>query len=341
MRGTALILKLIVCCLFLFIFNQSQGDFAYSSEQEDCPDIQFKERVYDFGTADQEDKIVRNFKFKNAGKGLLTVKSVKSCCGCIASLVSSKEIPPGKAGAIEVTFETRKYMGTQVKTVYVYSNDPDEPEIELVIRGVVVPEVELVPEALNFVYVEKGESVTRTLELIQVGKKRLRLKKVEAPEEYFLTRASDFKEGARHGLKVDVVLKPGAPVGQFEEVITLHTNLRKRRRIDVPVRGNIVGRIRVKPSVVSFGMQKKGSLGARKVEIKSVDQAEFNLLKVTSEPSFILARVRPPKSSGTFSVILRIDENAPAGKLRGEIAIHTDDPDQPVIKVPVHGLIAE
>jgi len=319
----------------LVIFGQDID----SQKKVFLPNIQFEERVYDFGIAGQQEKITHNYKFKNVGKGELVIKSVRAPCGCIATLVTSKRVPPGVTGVIKVTFETRKYKGKLTKSIFVYSNDPDEPKIELKISGVVKTDFALKPEFLHFGDVEKGETVTKTLKLIQVGQEQLTLNRVEAAREYFSTSISSFKDERHKGFKIDVSLKPSAPVGRLMEVITLHTNLKRHPRIDVPVWGNILGRIRVKPQRLSLGLIKKGSYSPKKIEVKATDQFDFKIVKVESNVPFLSTKVSEVKKSKRFEITLKVDKKAPAGRLRGQISIYTDDPDQALIKVPVYGLI--
>jgi hypothetical protein len=318
-----------------------QSRYGFLPENEDYPDIHFEKKIYDFGIAGQQEKIVHNYAFKNAGKKPLIIEVVKSSCGCVATLVSSKEVPPGAAGVIEAIFETGKRNGQQRESIYVQSNDPDGPEIELEIVGIVKTEVAIDPEFLCFSDVEKGKTITKTLKLIQIGESELGLDRVEVANQYFSTHVSRFKDERHKGFEIDVVLRPDAPVGQLVEVMTLHTNLKKRPRIDVPIYGNVIGRIRVKPQMVSLGTLKKGSFAPCKIEVTCVDHEKYDILKVISDPPIFSSKVSRVKNNGEFEIVLKVDEGVPAGRVAGEIHIYTDDTDQSLIKVPVYGLITK
>ncbi len=337
MSRTIAVFWLVV--IVTFVFYRGEGSFAFSSEQKDYPDIQFEEKVYNFGVARQQETVSHSYQFKNKGKGILTIKEVKASCGCIATIVSSKEVLPGAIGEIKVTFQTGKYTGKQTKNIFVYSNDPNKQEIGLEIIGMIKTEVALEPESLNFGDVEKGKAVNKIVKIIQLEDEELKLDKVEAAGEYFLTQVSDFKDERNKGFKVNVILKPDAPVGRFTEAITLHTNLKKHPRIDVTVLGNILGRIRVNPQMVSLGSLKKGSYVANKITVESANREEFNILKVTSTLPFLLAKASTTGKNSKFEIVLEINKDAPAGRIEGEIDIYTDEPEQPSIKVPVYGVV--
>ena len=341
-----LIFAMLVSYPLVFAFSQERDNpkppaasQVSGSQRKLPPDIQFEQRVYDFGVAGQQERITHHYKLKNVGKGDLTITSVRAPCDCIATLLSSKTISPGATGVIRVAFETRKYKGKQTKSIFVQSNDPDEPKIELKISGVVKTEFTLEPEFLHFGDVERGKTVAKTINLVQIGKEHLRLNRIEVNEKYFSTRLSSFKDKPHKRFKVDIRLKPNAPVGRINEVITLHTNLKRHPRIEIPICGNMLGRIRVKPQMLSLGSIKKGASSAKKIELRATDQRDFKIVKVKSSLPFLSTKASVVGKNKGFEVTINVAKKAPAGRLRGEIAIYTDDPDQMVIKVPVYGLI--
>lgn len=330
------IAALVSALIFCLPVNLSFG--GKNSSKSAYPDIRFEERTYDFGIAGQQEEIVHEYRFKNIGKETLVIKSVSSSCGCIARILSPKTIPSGESGSIKVTFETRKYRGKHTKSIFVRTNDPDEPEIELEISGVIETEVAIVPEFLYFGEVEKGKTITKEIKLIQIGKEKLRLEKVDISAKYLSTHISNFKDEHNQGFKINVSLNPDtAPVGKIAEVVTLHTNLKKHPRIDIPVAGNVLGRIRVKPQMLSLGSVKKGEPASQKVEVTAVDKTDFQITKADTSLPFISTEVF--RNKGFVEITLKVDEGAPAGRLEGEISIRTDDPDQSLIKVPFYGVI--
>lgn len=226
---------------FFIIFALGcQGNTVFSNANENQPDIQFEERVYDFGIAGQEKTIACEFRFVNVGQETLVIESVKTSCGCLAILIPSKEIPVDADGVIKVSFETGKFKNRQTKNIYVHSNDPDEPEIELEVTGMVKTGIVLDPEFLSFGDTQKGNAITRTFKIINLGEEPLVLNRVEVAKDYFTSKFDSLRDERYMGYKVDVVLRLDAPEGRFTEVITLHTNSHKHPRIDIPVIGNVI-----------------------------------------------------------------------------------------------------
>lgn len=303
------------------------------------PRLMFEEQVYDFGIAGPEEKISHTFRFTNTGAVPLKIARVSTDCGCTAALISATDIPPEGSGEIRAVFETRRYKGKQEKTITVYSNDPYEPEIELVMRGIVKTEVAVDPQGLNFGDIQKGETFTKTVRLLQLSQNNLVLKKIEANDNYFAVAASRFREENSRGINIDVTLKPDVSVGQFSEVITLHTNLKRRPRIDVPIWANILGMIKVEPGMLSFGVIKKGMGGSAEARIIRRDGGEFSIVRTESNLPYLTVDVKELVRRKEYALTVHVQKNSPAGRMAGEIKIFTDYPEEAVVKLPCFALI--
>ena len=332
----------VIAFLCLSVFLSSCASLTSISKQPDVPPkphMAFEELNYDFGIAGPGDRIIHIFKFTNVGSEPLQITRVSTSCGCTAALLTEKEIPPGSSGEIRTVFETKRFEGVQETTITVYSNDPDDPEIDLTIIGAIKRDVAVVPQGINFGDVEKGETVTGSVKLLQLSQNKLVLHRIEVNEKYLNATTSRFREENSRGINIDITLKPEAPVGALNEVITLHTNLKRRPRIDVPVWANILGRIQVQPKILSLGTISKGGKISQPITVFSSDGEKFHVLKITCDLPFIHLQSSVDKKNNVVKISGTIDKVSPAGRLSGRIDIYTDDPDQSVIYVPVYGVI--
>jgi hypothetical protein len=77
------------------------------------------------------------FKFKNEGKKDLIIRHVKSTCGCTAVQQGTMGvgIKPGESSSIKATFNSGTYVGKQTKAIYVYTNDPRNSEVVLMLSA--------------------------------------------------------------------------------------------------------------------------------------------------------------------------------------------------------------
>ncbi len=304
------------------------------------PRIVFQERLYDFGVSGPDEQIRHTFRFTNNGTGTLHVDGVTTDCGCTAALVSASEIPPGGTGEIKAVFKTNRLGGKQEKVITVYSDDPYEPEIDLVIRGIIKREVAVVPQGLNFDTMRKGETLTKTVRLLQLSKTSLVINQIDINNDYFDVATSRFREENSRGIKVAVTLKTdNVPAGQLKEVITLHTNLKRHPRIDVPIWATIMGEIKIEPRAISFGLVKKETGGSAVAVIARRDGGQLRILKTESSLPYLAVEVEETVPGEKYKLTVHVRKNSPAGRMEGEIRIFTDYPGEAVVTLPCFALI--
>ena len=77
------------------------------------------------------------FMFTNAGDEPLRISKIKTSCGCTASSTEKKLFEPGEKGNVKVVYKTKNRSGPFRQKIRVFTNDPDNPEANLNIRGVV------------------------------------------------------------------------------------------------------------------------------------------------------------------------------------------------------------
>lgn len=77
------------------------------------------------------------FKFTNTGKSDLIVRYVKASCGCTAVQqgIQGQGIKPGESSTIKAVFNSGSYKGKVTKAIYVYTNDPNNSEVVLMLNA--------------------------------------------------------------------------------------------------------------------------------------------------------------------------------------------------------------
>jgi len=171
---------------FLFLLFASA---AYS--QLIGPKIVVQQPEHDFGDIIQGEKVQHNFVVTNTGGDKLVITNVRASCGCTAALPDKKELAPGESTNIKVEFNSAGRVGKQDKTVYVTSNDKENPEVQLKFTGNIVkkettnlktssgPSLELPKTQFNFGKVIEGKVVDHTFTFINNGDATLSIKEVK------------------------------------------------------------------------------------------------------------------------------------------------------------------
>lgn len=106
-------------------------------EREHPPVLRIPEPDYHFGTIREGDTAIHLYKVINAGERQLIIRATHASCGCTDARAINETLDPGETGEILVSFRSQHKKGEQYYTVSVVSNDPENPQFNLVIRGLV------------------------------------------------------------------------------------------------------------------------------------------------------------------------------------------------------------
>jgi hypothetical protein len=104
-----------------------------------APKLVFEQPIHDFGSVAPGSESKCSFKFANKGKGVLKIGDVTKTCGCTVFTLAKKDYEPGEEGVIEVSYNADRAPGVRTRKLYVLSNDPDNPRVELTIKANIAP----------------------------------------------------------------------------------------------------------------------------------------------------------------------------------------------------------
>jgi hypothetical protein len=102
--------------------------------------LSFNAEEYDFGFIEVGEVVDHTFKFVNTGKKPVNVSNAVASCGCTTPSFPFLPIEPGETGQIQVRFNSKDRLGSQIATVTVYS-DAENNIQELKIKGVIRSEI--------------------------------------------------------------------------------------------------------------------------------------------------------------------------------------------------------
>lgn len=117
---------------------------AVSSALAACggqPEVQLETTFHDFGDVPQFDVVTTDIVLQNTGSGTLQIESVTTSCGCTSASVSESQVEAGGETVLTIRYDSGLHPdnGPIYRTVFVETNDPDQPELEVeVVANVVV-----------------------------------------------------------------------------------------------------------------------------------------------------------------------------------------------------------
>jgi hypothetical protein len=125
--------------VFYYISANLVEDFSSLSKAdlENAPVFKLASTTVDLGKIPGSTAKDVEFNFTNAGKRDLIIRHVRSTCGCTAVQQGTQGsgIKPGQSSSIKATFNSGSYKGRVTKAIYVYTNDPKNSEVVLMLNA--------------------------------------------------------------------------------------------------------------------------------------------------------------------------------------------------------------
>ena len=104
-----------------------------------APKIQVDSETYDFGSVIAGTFVSHKFIITNVGDSPLTIKSVRTSCGCTVVDLKKKVLAAGESEELQADLSTTGYHGRIEKRIYVESDDHSNARVTLRLNGVVNP----------------------------------------------------------------------------------------------------------------------------------------------------------------------------------------------------------
>jgi hypothetical protein len=125
--------------VYYYVSANLVEDFSSLSKEdlEKAPVFKLAETTVDLGKVPGSTAKEVEFRFTNAGKTDLILRHVRSTCGCTAVQQGQQGvgIKPGESSSIKAVFNTGSYKGKVTKAIYVYTNDPKNSEVVLMLNA--------------------------------------------------------------------------------------------------------------------------------------------------------------------------------------------------------------
>lgn len=125
--------------VFYYVSANLVEDFSSLSREDllNAPVFRIPSTTFDLGRIKGSTQNDVEFKFQNNGKRDLVIRHIRSTCGCTAVQQGNQGIgiKPGETSSIKAAFNSGSYSGKVTKAIYVYTNDPKNSEIVLMINA--------------------------------------------------------------------------------------------------------------------------------------------------------------------------------------------------------------
>lgn len=99
------------------------------------PKIDFEEKEFNFGSINEGIEVRHVFKVRNLGEKTLSIRDIRSTCGCTVAQMKHKKIAPGATADLEVIMDTSMKQGDVNKTIDIASNDPLNKTVSINVKA--------------------------------------------------------------------------------------------------------------------------------------------------------------------------------------------------------------
>jgi hypothetical protein len=194
--------------------------------------------VYDFGKVAPGTQSKAVFEFKNVGTGTLEIYGVNCSCGFFPPPTFIKEgvkyrpvskdnplmLEPGQSARFEVNFRASYSKGKMKSSLWLLSNDPDNPRAKLEIMAEVIIKVEASPEKVDL-RLDQENGGMKGIMLKSIDGRKFSIQEITVSDSVMTVPFDPYKKASQFNLEatVDIEKLAHSPVGAIR-IVTDHPN---------------------------------------------------------------------------------------------------------------------
>ena len=296
--------------------------------------------VLDFGTIAKGTQLQKTYQMKNIYKVPLQITDIRVSCGCVVAEPSSKTLEAGGVANL-VKMDGGRFDGP--KTVNVHVTFGPGPQYistaSILVNANARQDITLNPGAIDFGTIQRGQVVTRSLDIECAGKPNWKVNgHIVGPNAPFLVKIEQMPPRVVKGFqvvgyRVVATMNPNVVFGAFNQTIDLQTNDATQPVVSFQASGIVSAPLVAAPNpIMPVGL--KVGVGQNTQILVTAGQP-FRILGIQGVGPDV--RVEVPNGPAANQHILKV-QIAPttAGALSRDLIIQTDLRGE-TIKVPVRG----
>lgn len=284
------------------------------------------------------------FQFINRSDRPVEIGHIERSCGCLGQQLRKTRYEPGERGELMLKVQTaNEAPGDKEFYAVVHYTDPHPRTARLTFKFH-IPEdkVTVEPKALLF-YQFGSDSSSREITIRDHRPQKLKVQEVRCHSPLATVSPVTVTDREDHReYRFTVVVKGDAPPGQHRSLISIFTDDVSYPQVIVPL---YVQGPEAEPSGIEVDPSEARLLRATDespaLPIRITKPASKGPLEITaaeSSPIGIIVELEPTRIEGELQVVdgrLRLHPDLPRAVHRGVVSIHTANPGQPVLEIPV------
>lgn len=161
--------------------------------------LQWEQPVQEFQRLPDARSVEAHFAFRNTGPAPVTIKSIKSSCGCTTARLEKKTYAPGESGEIVAVFNLGSRTGSRRTVVTVTTDDQPREPATLDLRVFVHEPLEVKPA---LVFWRTGEAPGSKTVLLMARGFPVRVKSVSSTNPRLAAKLETVKAGEQYAIAI-------------------------------------------------------------------------------------------------------------------------------------------
>ena len=328
-----------------FLTLMSALMLAESGRAADQSRLQISEHSFSFEIFDPAQPVEHVFYFHNSGAETIQVERIALTPPLRVDQILSK-IPPNEDGQLIVGLGTPRELGEYEGAIEVSFKNKDLTPVRLEFTGKITPVIEVRPVPAFFIATTRGRTNSVSLEIVNKDVEPLQITEVPHSSSRYELKLVTIEQGRRY--RLDLVMRSDAKPGRQTEDITLLTSSKKQPRLVIQANTLVRERVYTFPEGIDLGLIKRSELKSNPGLTNLINQTlmvyqeggtNFELNALTDLDALNLGSQRSSLGDRyEIQVQVAVNRLAP-GPINGFIRIKTNDPDFPVLNVPVKGSV--
>lgn len=311
--------------------------------------LKFETTIHDYGKIPDNKPVSFVFNFKNVSNKVINIPNVQASCGC-TNVQADKQVQPGAESKITTTFNPQGRNGREVKTITVYLDDPECPQLALqtiaeVQRRIIVEPIQVWMGEVPF-KTKREQSVTITGRAENFDVTKIEVGGTAYKGEIIGRDKVDVGGEMLNRVTLKVEIDDGVPIGRMSGNMVVTTTDPQQPTVNVALLADVTGELRITPPSMGIRMSGPSESFFGDVYLENREAKAFAITSVEFEPAAGIApgtdikpivdvTAREPGSKAAYRVRLMGTTPANVNDLRGSVKIGTNVKDQALITIPV------
>lgn len=301
------------------------------------PHAEIETPVHNFGEMLCQEKGSYSFVLRNTGEAPLQLVLGDTSCKCTLAGLQDAAVPPGGSTEIKLDWTAREEPGQFTQNATILTNDPEHRSLRFEIQGMLIPRLRKEPDRLTFTRIVRSQGTDAVVRLTATQDKDWEITEIAWSNadlaEYFDVQIqpadpAQLTGRAQSGYQLRITIKPGMPVGSFEQKLILTTTLPKVETTEIAIQGEIAGSLSIvgrgvipETNVVVVGTvhQSQGAVHKLRLLIRGEnrEQALVTIQDVYPEYLEVTLGEPTPINEGTvlqYPLEVRVPPGAPPGR---------------------------